>query len=603
MSTTKKVVANPKVVATTAAAARPDSFRVDRIIHGDCVEQLEQLPAGAVDLVFADPPFNIGYEYDVYEDRLERQQYLDWSRAWMSGVHRVLKPTGSFWLAIGDEYAAELKLLAQEIGFTTRSWVVWYYTFGVNCKQKFTRSHAHLFYFVKNPKEFTFRWEEPENRIPSARQLVYGDRRANPNGRLPDDTWILRPQDLSDCFTSAEDTWYLPRVAGTFKERAGFHGCQMPEQLLGRIIKFCSHEGELVLDPFAGSASTLVVSRKLGRACLGIELSEEYVARGRERLSETRSGDPLVGAEEPTLSAPATPQMALPKLGSALDPTEVRASVRNQKKSVSEQEDVETVPTDLTTELISAFRTIHDGYSLDRVLVDPNLSLALVEECRNRGLSGTPRDWNMLLLRMRKSGRLADLLTTRRTSLTWAECDPYLAASEVAWRSLLDKGAASLDEVLADPAMAAEFDRVAEGLAPGFTALEYRWAALKLRKEAYVVRHRASRYTAAPPTVATWESLRLDALPEATAALYAVFDRGNGELAYIGATLDLARRIRLHLDSTPGDAHTILAGQGATWRYIPAGAALTDQLAVRACLTTDKTPRLQVPDLSGALLA
>ncbi len=63
-----------KVAATTASASRPSSLRVDRIIHGDCVEQLEQLPAGAADLVFADPPFNIGYEYDVYEDRLEREQ-------------------------------------------------------------------------------------------------------------------------------------------------------------------------------------------------------------------------------------------------------------------------------------------------------------------------------------------------------------------------------------------------------------------------------------------------------------------------------------------------------------------------------------------------
>lgn len=578
-------------------------MRVDRIIHGDCVEQLEQLPAAAVDLVFADPPFNIGYEYDVYEDRLERQQYLDWSRSWMSGVHRVLKPTGTFWLAIGDEYAAELKLLAQEIGFTTRSWVVWYYTFGVNCKQKFTRSHAHLFYFVKDPKEFTFRWDEPENRIPSARQLVYGDRRANPSGRLPDDTWILRPQDLSDCFTSAEDTWYLPRVAGTFKERAGFHGCQMPEQLLGRIIKFCSHEGELVLDPFAGSASTLVVSRKLGRNYLGIELSDEYVARGRERLTETRIGDPLVGSDEPTLSAPATPQLALPKLGTSVTPEEVRAAARAARSVVTDETATESPSTDLASELLSAFRTIHDGYSLDRVLVDPNLSLAFIDECRNRGLSGGPRDWNRMLLRMRKSGRLADLVTSRRTSFTWSDCDPYLAASEIAWRHLLDGGAASLDEILADPSLSSRFDELAAALAPGFSPLEYRWAALKLRKEAYVVRHRASRFASEPPAISTWQTLRLDVLPEQTPALYAVIDRVDGETAYIGTTVDLARRVRGHLDAAAPESLSILSGAGATWRYLPAEASLTDQLAVRARLTATRTPRCQVPDLAGAILA
>ncbi len=272
----------------------------------DCVEGMASLDEGSVDLVFADPPFNIGYEYDVYDDRKEHEQYLDWSKKWISQVYRSLKPDGTFWLAIGDEYAAELKLISQQIGFHCRSWVIWYYTFGVNCSQKFSRSHAHLFYFVKDPKNFTFRSEELENRIPSARQLVYQDKRANPKGRLPDDTWILRPQDLSECFSSSEDTWYFPRVAGTFKERAGFHGCQMPEQLLGRIIRFCSHEGEKILDPFSGSATTLAVAKKLGREFIGFDLSEEYVTAGRSRLERCEIGAPLDGAPEPTMSAPST---------------------------------------------------------------------------------------------------------------------------------------------------------------------------------------------------------------------------------------------------------------------------------------------------------
>ncbi len=234
VSKTKKAKgAAAKETAALPIGGLPLSTALNQVLHGDCVAQMNRLPEGAVDLVFADPPFNIGYQYDVYQDKRKREEYLDWSKQWISGVHRALKPDGTFWLAIGDEYAAELKILAQEIGFTCRSWVIWYYTFGVNCKQKFSRSHAHLFHFVKHPKKFTFRSEAKENRIPSARQLVYNDMRSNPDGRLPDDTWILRPQDLQDCFSAEEDTWYFPRVAGTFKERAGFHGCQMPEQLLG----------------------------------------------------------------------------------------------------------------------------------------------------------------------------------------------------------------------------------------------------------------------------------------------------------------------------------------------------------------------------------
>ncbi|MGE3313839.1 MAG: site-specific DNA-methyltransferase [Planctomycetaceae bacterium] len=278
---------------------------LDRIHLGDCVEGMAKLPAGCVDLAFADPPFNIGYEYDEYDDKLESEHYLEWCSKWMGEVVRLLKPTGTFWLAIGDEYAAELKVLMQkEHGLTCRSWVVWYYTFGVNCKAKFSRSHAHLFHMVKDAKQFTFNTDDI--RVPSARQLVYADNRANPKGRLPDDTWILRPQDVPESFQSDEDTWYFPRVNGTFKERAGWHGCQMPEQLLGRIIQACSNVGETVLDPFGGSGTTLAVAKKLNRRFLGFELSREYAARIEERLDQIKPGDPLVGAADPLKSAPST---------------------------------------------------------------------------------------------------------------------------------------------------------------------------------------------------------------------------------------------------------------------------------------------------------
>ncbi len=271
----------------------------------DCIKGLQSMASESVDLAFADPPFNIGYKYDVYEDCRDDSEYLSWSREWMSEVVRVLKPHGTFWLAIGDEYAAEMKVMMQhDMKLVCRSWVIWYYTFGVNCKAKFSRSHAHLFYMVKNPHKFTFNTDQV--RVPSARQLVYRDKRANPVGRLPDDTWILRPQDLPSGFQPSEDTWYFPRVAGTFHERAGFHGCQMPEQLLGRIIRSCSNPDDLVLDPFAGSGTTLVVAKKLERSFIGFELSGEYVKQIRDRLLKIEPGDPLNGSPEPLVSAPST---------------------------------------------------------------------------------------------------------------------------------------------------------------------------------------------------------------------------------------------------------------------------------------------------------
>jgi DNA modification methylase len=275
--------------------------------HGDCLEGLASCPDGSVDLAFADPPFNIGFEYDSYEDRLAADRYLDWCKQWGAVLARLLKPTGAFWLAIGDEYAAELKLIFQkDLGFSCRSWVIWYYTFGVNCTRKFSRSHAHLFHLVKDPKSFTFNADAVK--VPSARQLVYADARAAAKGRLPDDTWILRPQDIPDAFTPDQNTWYFPRVCGTFKERAGWHGCQMPEQLLGRIIKVSSNPGDIVVDPFAGSGTTLAVAKKLGRRWFGCELSREYCRQVEARLAACRKGDPLEGAPEPSVSAPATPR-------------------------------------------------------------------------------------------------------------------------------------------------------------------------------------------------------------------------------------------------------------------------------------------------------
>ena len=131
-------------------------LRSNRLVQGDCLSELKKLPDGCIELAFADPPFNIGYHYDQYDDNLPSDEYEQWCEEWMTEVVRVLKDEGTFWLAIGDEYAAELKvLLKRNLGMHFRSWVVWYYTFGVNCSHKFSRSHAHLLYFTKHPSKFT----------------------------------------------------------------------------------------------------------------------------------------------------------------------------------------------------------------------------------------------------------------------------------------------------------------------------------------------------------------------------------------------------------------------------------------------------------------
>ncbi|MCK4342001.1 MAG: site-specific DNA-methyltransferase [Phycisphaerae bacterium] len=467
-----------------------------RVYNVDCVKGLAEMPSGIVDLAFADPPFNIGYDYDVYDDRRAANEYLAWSRSWIEGVIRALKPNGTFWLAIGDEFAAELKVLCtRDLGLSCRSWVVWFYTFGVHCTQKFTRSHAHLFHFVRNPKNFTF--NSLATRVPSARQLVYADKRADPDGRVPDDTWmvtpelppntpmwdgfVLRPQDIPDRFPPHSDTWFFSRVAGTFGERRGWHGCQMPEQLLGRIIRACSNEGDVVLDPFAGSGTTPAVAKKLRRQFVGFELSRAYAMRIEERLKNIKPGDALIGPENPALSAPAT------KVGHAaatrrrrakpacVSPVVARANATLGQVAVANRE--------YATAIAEAFIASHQGYSADRVVADPALNERFRENCERLSIPGAPADWNRLLFNLRKRGGLKAVDTSRRTRIPFDQMEPYVYASEIAWRLLQNADGSSLDEILCDPDRARQFDRVASRIAPGKPAFEYRWAALALRKE------------------------------------------------------------------------------------------------------------------------
>lgn len=263
------------------------------ILQGNCIDVMQTLDEESVDLIFADPPFNIGYKYADYTDSLTPDQYLCFTKDWLDAADRVIADTGSIWVAIGPEYAAELCMELKEM-FHLRSWVIWYYTFGVNCKNNFSRSHTHLLYATRDKKEFTFNADAIK--VPSMRQLM-GDLRADPSGRIPDSTWFLRPQQLPGEMASGDDVWHFPRICGTFSERAGWHGCQMPERLLGRIVRACSNPGDLVLDPFSGTASTSIVAKKLGRRYLGIELSPEYHTKSIARLDAASVGQPLAGEE------------------------------------------------------------------------------------------------------------------------------------------------------------------------------------------------------------------------------------------------------------------------------------------------------------------
>lgn len=232
------------------------TMEVDKVYLGDCIGIMRTLPDKSIDLVFADPPFNIGIKYDVHDDNMSYEEYYSWSEKWIKEAYRLLKNDGTIYIAIGDEFTAEINIILKRTGFYFRNWIIWYYTFGQSQRKKFNRAHTHILYFTKSKERFTF--NDRDVRVPSARQLIYKDKRANPLGKIPD------------------DVWQFSRVCGTFKERLGKHPCQMPESLLERIIHVSSNEGDIVLDPFGGTGTTAAVAKKLRRHFVTMEISEEY---------------------------------------------------------------------------------------------------------------------------------------------------------------------------------------------------------------------------------------------------------------------------------------------------------------------------------------
>jgi site-specific DNA-methyltransferase (adenine-specific) len=236
------------------------------ITTGDCVEGLAALPAGTVDLVVADPPYNVGIDYGdgSRADRLPDAVYIEWLQRWVAAAARVLAQDGAMWVICGHEYAGDHQLAMRAAGLHWRNTVTWVESFGVNCRRKFNRTSRPIFYCTKHRSRFTF--NEEALRTASARQTKYNDKRANPRGKILDDVWAIS------------------RVCGTFRERIKGVPTQLPLELVRRIIEGTTRPGGLVVDPFTGSGTTAVACVQTGRRYIGWELRESFAEIARARV-------------------------------------------------------------------------------------------------------------------------------------------------------------------------------------------------------------------------------------------------------------------------------------------------------------------------------
>jgi site-specific DNA-methyltransferase (adenine-specific) len=191
--------------------------------------------------------------------------------------------------------------------------------------------------------------------------------------------------------------------------------------------------------------------------------------------------------------------------------------------------------------LIQAFGEVREGYSADRVIADPQLNRKFLRRCRELGLSGTDYDLNWSLMNERKKGNLSHLPKTKR--YTVRELDKFEYASELAVRFLQNEKSVSLDRIICDPELAEEFDEYAAKLSPGFSALQYRWAAFGLRK--------AGRLQNVPDKRPEWEhigrvsSLRLKKIPEIGGLYLFTSDQ---QRIFIGQTDNLHHRVEKHME-------------------------------------------------------
>ncbi len=247
------------------------SNELSTIYHSDCFDALQEIKDGSVDLIFADPPYNIGKTFGTFKDswRSDRD-YADWCYLWLDLCIDKLSQNGSIYVMTSTQAMPYLDLWLRD-RLTILSRIVWHYdSSGVQAKKYYGSLYEPILHCVKNPKSYTFnsREIEVEAKTGAVRQLI-DYRKANPE---PYKTTKV-----------PGNTWYFPRVRYRMPEYED-HPSQKPEALLERIIKASSNTGDLVLDPFSGTFSTCAVSQKLNRKSIGIEMQELYYRIGLRRL-------------------------------------------------------------------------------------------------------------------------------------------------------------------------------------------------------------------------------------------------------------------------------------------------------------------------------
>ncbi|MCC6461393.1 MAG: site-specific DNA-methyltransferase [Saprospiraceae bacterium] len=253
----------------------------NQIFNEDCITGMARHVADkSVDLVITDPPFGIEFQakrgnYNRKGSRvlegyteIKGADYLEFTRAWLAEVQRVLKPEGSLYIFSGWNYLKDLLIALDELDFNLVNHLVWKYQFGLVTTRKYVTSHYHILFASLDEKKRKF--------FPYAR--FDKDERHEAGG--------------SAHYKDKEDVWQIPREYWTGDVKTP---TKLPAEIIRKILAYSSQPGDVVLDPFLGSGQVAVVSQLEGRQYLGFEIVPEYFAFAEKRL---KNGTYRVKAEE-----------------------------------------------------------------------------------------------------------------------------------------------------------------------------------------------------------------------------------------------------------------------------------------------------------------
>lgn len=249
------------------------------IYNCDSLEKMKNFPLSSVDLVITSPPYNIGKEY---EKDLSVNEYVQWSKDWLSFIPDILKENGSFLLNLGYlQYPDKGKnvpipyLLWDKVDMFLLQEIVWNYGAGVACKKMLSPRNEKWLWYINNPNQYTFNLDpirDPDVKYPN--QKTNGKLRCNTLGKNPSDVWQIAK------VTSGKNR--------SSKERTN-HPAQFPIDLINRIILGMSNENNIIFDPFLGSGTTAVAAMRNNRKCIGFEINKDYCEMAKNRVENEYS--------------------------------------------------------------------------------------------------------------------------------------------------------------------------------------------------------------------------------------------------------------------------------------------------------------------------